>query len=63
MFLDAASRRKPVIASSRATMTTTIHAATFTGAAGFKCVLSTNAMKAEHVRILSASGPSKFQNS
>ena len=46
---DAARSRKPVIASSRATMTTTIQAAT--------CLFSMNAMKAEQVRILSARDP------
>src|ERR1017187_1724980 len=56
MFFDAASRRSPVMASSRPTMMTTIHAPTFTGAFGFRCVLSTNATNAEQVMILSASG-------
>src|SRR5665213_1408405 len=55
-FFDAASSRRPVIASSRATMTMTIHEATFTGAPGWRCVLSTKAMNAEQVMILSASG-------
>jgi hypothetical protein len=37
----------------------TIHAATLTGSE-FKCVLSTNAMNAEQVKILSASGSIKI---
>src|ERR1035438_7942078 len=60
MFFDTASRRRPVMASSRATMMTTIQAPTFTGASGFRCVLSTKATNAEQVMILSASGSIKM---
>ena len=47
-FLEAASRRSPVIASSRPTITATIQASI--------CLSSMKAMKAEQVRILSAKG-------
>ena len=50
--IDAASIRNPVMANSLETMTTTIHASI--------CRSSTNAMKAEQTRILSASGSIKI---
>ena len=47
-FFDAASSRSPVMDNSRATINTAIHGAIQPS--------PTNAMKAEQVRILSASG-------